>query len=264
MGIVIGRQRQRRQRKQRKQRKLLLLTWLLAAQLAGASATAQGGKLWPADRATADTTTSPNVVHRRCLTPDGNEHRLMKGTAGRWSLPERALAADFDTTINCLVLRYNFQYESTDDPNTTGRGAMDLSRPLDTLTDDEYIAREGHLTDPPPHDSTYFDAHMQALNRYWETVSGGQIHLSWDIYPPYRDSTYELPYPMNHYGRCDLSELVVGLENYFVDCIRLADTTNPEIDFSQYEAFFLFHAGSDGQNDIGFPVTCPRGLIRPG
>lgn len=102
----------------------------------------------------------------------------------------------------------------------------------------------------------YYDAHMRALNRYWETVSGGKIHLTWDIYPPYRDSIYQLPYPMSHYGRCVFSQVVAGLENFFVDCIKTADTTDPEIDFSRYQAFFLFHAGSDAQNDIGFPSTC--------
>lgn len=229
-----------------------LAIWLgLAASVLGAD-----GKLLLPKRATGDGPVSPNLVSRRCLTPEGNPRRLIGSRGQRWSLPDQALAANFDTTIHCLVLRYNFQYEATDDPNTTGQGHMDLSRPLDTLTDDEYIQRVGHLTDPPPHDSLYFDAHMRALNRYWETVSGGQIHLSWDIYPPVSDSVYELPYPMSHYGRCDFSQVVDGLENFFVDCIKLADTVNPEIDFSSYQAFFLFHAGSDAQNDIGFPTTC--------
>ena len=34
------------------------------------------------------------------------------------------------------------------------------------------------------------------------------------------------------------------------------DTTSPEIDFASYQSVFLFHAGSDRQNDIGFPETC--------
>jgi len=229
-----------------------LAIWVsLAASILG-----EDGKLLFPERAAEVTPVSPNLVSRRCLTPEGNPRRLIESRGERWSLPDQALAADFDTTIHCLVLRYNFQYEATDDPNTTGQGHMDLSRPLDTLTDSAYIQIFGHLTDPPPHDSLYFDAHMRALNRYWETVSGGQIHLSWDVYPPVSDSVYELPYPMNHYGRCDFSEVVEGLENFFVDCIRLADTVNPEIDFSSYQAFFLFHAGSDAQNDIGFPTTC--------
>ena len=223
-------------------------------------------KLFKGDRVTDTTEAAPNYVRHRCLTPDGNPNRLGDAIAKRRE-QLGAQGAEFDTTIHCLVLRYNFQYEDTDDPNTTGRGVMDLSRPLDTLTDEEYIAREGHLTDPPPHDSLYFDAHLQALNKYWETVSGGQVHLTWDIYPPAREEVYELPHPMSYYGKCDFSEVVEGLENYFIDCISLADSVNPEIDFAAYDAFFLFHAGADAQTDVGFPPTCSdlfSGYIRFG
>jgi len=240
----------------RQQHRFLSLICLMAGLMVGLPSDADADKLWRGDRLAPDTLTSPNIVHRHCLTPEGNDRRLGRTSDGRWMLPKTALAADFDTTLHCLVLRFNFQYETTDDPNTTGRGSMDMSRPLDTLTDEEYIARVGHLTDPPPHDSLYFDAHLQALSRYWETISGGKVHLTWDIYPPARDSVYELPYPMSHYGRCDFSDVVTGLEYYFVDGLRLADTTSPEIDFSNYGAIFLFHAGSDRQSDIGFPVTC--------
>ncbi len=256
MGLATGRTRNF----------LTIYIMLLGLALGRPCAAAEGKLL--TGTAVADTVaSSPNPVRHRCLTPGGNPHRLNEAVAGRGLLPGQALGAEFDTTIHCLVLRYNFEYETTDDPNTTGRGLMDISRPLDTLTDEEYIQRVGHLTDPPPHDSVFFDAHMQALNRYWETVSGGQIRLTWDIYPPARDSIYQLSEPMSHYGKCDFLEVVGGLEDFFIDCITLADTVSPEIDFSQYEAFFLFHAGADGQNDIGFPATCSdlfSGYIRFG
>ncbi|MEW5796302.1 MAG: hypothetical protein AB1772_08055 [Candidatus Zixiibacteriota bacterium] len=245
MHSVIGRLRGR-----------LLLAGLSTILTAAPAVWCDGGKLLNPSKSALDSTTTPNTVRRRCLTPDGNGRRLIEAVGEKWKLPVGAQSADFDTTIHCLVLRFDFQYETVDDPNTTGRGHMNMSRPLDTLTDEEYIARVGHLIDPPPHDSLFFDAHMRALNRYWETVSGGQIHLSWDIFPRERDSVYELPHPMSYYGKCDFADVVEGLEAYFVDCITLADTTDPEIDFSAYDAFFLFHAGSDAQNDIGFPTTC--------
>lgn len=181
-----------------------------------------------------------------------------------WSLPTSALSATGDT-IRCLVLRFNFQYESTDDPNTTGRGRMDLSTPLaDPVSAARYLDSIGHLIDPPPHDSNYFSAHLRALNYYWNWVSEGKITLTWDIFPPGRDSVYELPHPMSYYGVCTSSgdSVITGLENYYKDGIHRADSAHivdpghPTIDFSQYDAIFLFHAGSDRQNDIGFPTTC--------
>ncbi|UCC43247.1 MAG: hypothetical protein JSU65_08850, partial [Candidatus Zixiibacteriota bacterium] len=69
-----------------------------------------------------------NIVKHRCLTPSIQpEQSLPLDRRNAWSLPRAALAPDFDTTIHCLVLRFNFQYEDPDDPSTTGRGHMDLS-----------------------------------------------------------------------------------------------------------------------------------------
>jgi len=200
------------------------------------------------------------VIHP-CLTPSsGDIFQLPLEREKPWSLPKKALDADFDTTVNILVLRFNFQYEDTDDPNTTGRGYMNLS--TDTLG---FFDSAGHYIDPPPHDSSYFDAHLNALRRYWETVSEEKITISWQIWPPGKDSVYVLPQAMNYYGLCDT--IVTGLERYFIDCITVADSVSPEIHFADYHSIFLFHAGSDRQNDIGFPTTCNdlfSGFIRFG
>ncbi len=223
---------------------------LAAASIAAASADSLIGEKKPLPEVPGE-----NYVHYKCISDVNDAFHLPVKRDKPWSLPSEALAADFDTTIHVLVLRYNFQYETTDDPNTTGRGVMDLSNPLATPADSAaYYDSVGHWIDPPPHDSAYFDAQMQALNIYWQYVSEGKVQLTWDIYPPGPDSVYTLPREMSHYGRCD--SVVVGLEYYFQDCIHVADSVSPEIDFSNYQAFILFHAGSDRQNDIGFPPTC--------
>ncbi len=199
-----------------------------------------------------------NYVHRRCLTPVPSDFiDLGLERENRWSLPKQALSAAQPTVINCLVARFNFQYETTDDPNTTGRGHMLLTDPLANPADSaQYFDSVGHGIDPPPHNSAYFDAHMRALSRYWEVVSDGKITLTWEIWPRDPDSVYTLPNPMSHYGRCDFSNVVEGLENYFVDCINILDTQEDSLRFADYQSIFLFHAGSDRQNDIGFPETC--------
>ncbi|MEE8576824.1 MAG: hypothetical protein V3T31_06180, partial [candidate division Zixibacteria bacterium] len=204
-----------------------------------------------------ETIPGENYVRHRCLTPAASERIVLPLERDKpWSLPKTALDNGFLDTINILVLRYNFQYEDPDDPNTTGRGHMNLTQLLTDADVSAYYDSVGHFIDPPAHDSLYFDAHLRALKLYWETVSDDKITLSWDIYPPLVDSVYELPQPMSHYGRCDFSDVVSGLQAYFIDCIQLADTAAPEIDFGRYESIFLFHAGSDRQNDIGFPPTC--------
>jgi len=204
------------------------------------------------------------VVHR-CLTSEVGLRlgSTLDGRRNPWSIAADG-APTIPDTIHVLILRYNFAYETTDNPNTTGQGRMDLSRITDSAA---YYNAVGHWIDPPPHNAAYFDAHMQALNRYWHQVSEQKLNLVWDIFPQVSDSVYNLPHGMSYYGKCSFDSVVYGLEQYFVDCIRLADTVQPEIDFGKYQAIILFHAGSDRQNDIGFPTTCSdlfTGFIRFG
>lgn len=226
---------------------------VLLCALAAVSNTAAEDKLLIGKKVVSEPIEGENRVIHQCLTP--HPGGLMDKFLDRdkpWSLPKQALAADFLDTIKVLVLRFNFQYETIDDPNTTGRGWMNLA-PFDSAA---VVDSVGHAIDPPPHNAAYFSSHMEALKRYYEIVSEGKITLAWDIYPKQSDSLYELPHEMSYYGSCDFSGVVAGLEKYFAEGLRLADTASPDIDFSKYESIFMFHAGSDRQNDIGYPETC--------
>ncbi len=220
------------------------------------SATAASDRILPINRDRTASDTSDGHVHHRCLTPRPDDvFKLPLEREKPWSLPRKALAADFNTTINCLVLRFNFQEEIPDDPNTTGNGLMLVDPVVDTAA---YLAEVGHFIDPAPHNADYFSAHMASLSHYWETVSHGKITLEWDIYPEVSDSVYQLPREMAFYGACltalpgatAFDSVVVGLENYFIDCIQLADTAEAGLNFANYDAIFLFHAGSDQQNNV--------------
>lgn len=212
-----------------------------------------GDKFWPGTKHYDQADVKENKVSHRCLTSELPEPLLLTPLqrANKWSLPTKALEGDYLDTLHILVLRYNFQLESPDDPNTTGLGQMDVSTSLEA-----FIDSAGHSIDPPPHNADYFNAHMRAMKEYYEIVSDGKISLKWDIYPPVSDSAYLLPHQMAYYGKCDFDSVVYGLENFFVDCIQLADTAEPSINFSAYDGYILFHAGSDQQNNIGFPETC--------
>jgi len=208
-----------------------------------------------------DSRKSNNLVQQHSLLQQRSHREILGLDRDKpWSLPTKSLADAIDT-IKACVMRFDFVYEEIDDPNTTGRGRMNLARIVDS---NAYYDSVEHWVDPPPHNAEYFDSHMQALRTYYETVSQGRITLEWDIWPSEEDSTFDLPHEMSYYGACvsalpadeAFDSVVFGLEQYFIDCFRVADSSAPEIDFSQYEAFFLFHAGADQQNDIGFPQTC--------
>jgi hypothetical protein len=72
----------------------------------------------------------------------------------KFGYPLIAGVQDIDT-INVLVLKVEFEPEDPDDPTTTGNGTFDLR------TQAEFIADEGHDFDPAPHNSVYFNAHME-------------------------------------------------------------------------------------------------------
>ncbi len=165
-----------------------------------------------------------------------------------WSLPKRSLASQAPVgPIKVLCIRVSFPVENPDDPNTTGQGNMDYRDSVAFKEDN------GHTIDSSPHDSIYFDRHMRALDTYYGFVSRGKVQLTWDIFPPGDTMTYVAPRPMAYYGNPDSVES--RLTEFFVDCFNLADSASPEIVFSDYQATILFHAGSDRQNDIGFPPT---------
>jgi len=169
-----------------------------------------------------------------------------------WGLPKVSkVQANGVDTLKLLGLRFDFQHEDPDDPNTTGRGKYDFR---DTLT---FFEEEGHAIDPSPHNRAYFEKHFEALDLFYRFVSEGQLVLIWDVFPEDPDSVYHLPREMAHYGQGTNIDEIIGrlIDSFFVDCFKLADTSEPAIVFSDYDSYFLFHAGSDRQNDIGFPST---------
>ncbi len=170
-------------------------------------------------------------------------------------------------TLKILGIRVEFQEEDPDDPKTTGNGLFDMR------SQEEFYQDEGHRIDPSPHDALYFETHIQALNNYWSTVSEGRLTLEGEVFPRSGSLAYRLPYPMAHYGAPDstLAGKVEMLIRFFHDSFNLADSLSlhgdPQIygiDFSQYDCFVIFHAGSDYQSDLGELVNPTPGDLFTG
>ncbi len=204
-----------------------------------------GGKLIPLDRLSAGPV-EPAAPSAGGFSLGRPSTRNLLGLEREkpFGLPRAALQQE--RVIKLLAIRVEFVQEEVDDPTTTGDGTFDLR---DSVA---FKAEYGHLFDASPHDSAYFGKHIEALNNYWHTVSNGKVSIEGTIYPPEPNGFYKLPEPMAYYGAQPPS---YGLTDFFFDAFRAADTQNPEIDFSAYDAFCVFHAGADQQNDIGFPVT---------
>ncbi len=170
-------------------------------------------------------------------------------------------------TLRILAIRVEFEEEIPDDPRTTGNGLFDMR------AQEEFLQEEGHLIDPSPHDTLFFTKHIQALHNYWSTVSSGGLALEGQVFPKHESLAYRLPDAMAHYGAPDssLSYKVEMLRQFFHDSFNLADSfsvyEDPQIygiDFSQYDCFVIFHAGSDLQSDLGELVNPTPGDLFTG
>ena len=206
--------------------------------------------------ATRPNEVSPNYNRWRSMVSGKNLLNLERDA--QFSLPKSkngqpiGLQAQSDT-LRLLALKIEFEPEDPDNPTTTGNGNFDLR------TFDEFVAQEGHEFDPAPHNSSYFSAHMEALNRYWKHVSDGRLYLRWDVYPQAENQAYRLPHPMAYYGdEGPWNTIEDRLGNFVIDAISLADTLAPEIDFGLYQSVFLFHAGADQQNNFAFIFDTPN------
>lgn len=163
-------------------------------------------------------------------------------------------------TLKILALRVEFQEEIPDDPTTTGLGIFDRR------TQSDFLAQEGHLVDPAPHDKKYFESHVQALDRFWQAVSNGKLKIIGEVWPPADDSAYRLPHPQAYYGSPNFDSVLIQITKLFKDAVRLADSVSPDLHFANYQALAIFHAGSSRQDDIFFnsPNDFFTGLLRMG
>ncbi len=148
-----------------------------------------------------------------------------------------------------LALRVDFPLEDPDEFTTTGQGQFDLRSP-------EAASADYALPyDIPPHDRVYFENHLEALRRYYDVVSEGQVEIGYEVYPRASAVAYRLPESMLRYGN-GRSTQEIG--ERWIDLLRAAlelaqaDPAGP--DLSAYNSFLIFHAGighETGQlNDI--------------
>ena len=145
-----------------------------------------------------------------------------------------------NSPIRLCAIRVEFQED--DLTGTTGNGTFGTGFP-DSL-----------LIDPLPHDRQYFMDHLLFLDHYFSTASNGQLDFQrTDVYPPGDNAVYRLAYPMWHYNfNSDTALLNQRLVELFVQSVTLADA---DVEFSQYDAVIVFHAGVGKDFNVGIDNT---------
>jgi M6 family metalloprotease-like protein len=156
-------------------------------------------------------------------------------------------------TRQVLAIRVDFQPDTL--RTTSGDGRFGSAFRFD----------EPWAIDPLPHDRQYFQDHLSFLDHYYSTASGGRLRVEGEVWPQHPDSAYHLPLPMWQYN-WNLSREKTGeqLVQLFRDAWAAADA-DPELDFSRFDGFIVFHAGTGqdfGEDDT--PHDIPSAWIAPG
>jgi M6 family metalloprotease-like protein len=148
-------------------------------------------------------------------------------------------------TLRVAFIRLDFLADRGGDAST-GDGRFDLS-PFDTSASAVRI-------DPPPRNRAFFQAHLDALSRYYAATSYGRLVVVGEVWPRDANSAYSLS-DMADYGPWSFSqEIYAAAVHMFRDMFVAADTQSVQrgdaIPWRDYDRFFLIHAGSDLQSDV--------------
>ena len=158
------------------------------------------------------------------------------------------LNAALDHPIKICGIRVSFLED--DLASTTGNGQF--------LTESQGIDCDKYTIDGPPHDRSYFESQLAAVNAYFHSVSYGKFGIDLDashIYPSGQNSSYLLEQYMNYYNPYNEYELQEErLTELFRDASQKAYSQD-DIDFSNYDVVVVFHAGI-GQ-DFSLPFLDP-------
>ncbi len=160
-----------------------------------------------------------------------------------------------------LAVRVDFPYEDPDHETTSGRGTFDL-RDYHAPDADALRAHYLHPWDIPPHDRTYFEYHLQALNNYWSTVSEGRVTVSGDVWPRDPERAYTMSQKFYKYGngrrKEQTAEKLVGLLTEALAACKAAE--GAAVDFSRYDTFMVIHAGI-GSETSGMLNDIPSAFV---
>ena len=164
-----------------------------------------------------------------------------------WTEPASAAGAQQSRRI--LALRVDFPIEEVDEPTTSGQGRFDL-RSLARALPDYRLPY-----DTPPHDRAHYQYHLQALARYYATVSEGQVIVEGEVFPEQDTLAYTLPASALSYGNGrSPEEIGRKWRQLAADAFALAEADPAGPVFSEYDSYLIIHAGlghETGQlNDI--------------
>lgn len=210
--------------------------------LLGASLSAAEARLrlrWEAESRVRDQLGPHGMPRKGLQMRDERVRRLMR--SGGLVSPD---------TLRLLLIRISFE--------------SDRSGELTAVTTDgnfQLIPDPSVDIDPPPHDRSYFEAHMRGLAEYWGSMSGGLLVAETRVLPEGQEDSYRLS-DIADYGPGEGGFWTVELlEKLVRDMIEAADAGTQadgsanlaDFDFDDPNTYIIFaHAGADLQSNLVF------------
>jgi len=142
-------------------------------------------------------------------------------------------------TLKILAVMADFQEDIDDAKFGNGK--------FESIYSEEYGSE---ILDPLPHDKNYFENHLKFVQNYYAKVSDGKLNISFTIL----DEIVTVSQTMRNYTPpLDDVNDHTPLGEYAEEVWELADQQYPNVDFSQYDLFFILHAGVG--KDISLPTS---------
>lgn len=162
------------------------------------------------------------------------DHQLSSSSFSPNARQQFIATRTFPETLRVLCAMVEFQEDN--DGRTNGNGRFDLS---DTLP---------RVIDPAPHNKQYFEHHLTFAQNYFRKASDGKFIVVGDVL----DSVYRVPNQMPYYSPPRSSNDNTKLGLFMNDAWRVVDSVTPGIQYGNYDAFIIFHAGAgrDVASDI--------------
>jgi hypothetical protein len=133
------------------------------------------------------------------------------------------------------ILAIMVEFQKYNDSQTTGDGTF-------------LVSGSSAQIDPPPHDSTYFKNKIRFVENYFRRVSNQKLTVTGVVYGQSKPIT--LTKPMRSYSPPTSTNDNRKLADLAIESWQIAHTLYPEIDFSEYDAFVIFHAGAGRDVDL--------------
>lgn len=106
------------------------------------------------------------------------------------------------------------------------------------------------IIDPLPHNKNYFENHLEFVKNYFSQVSKNKLKIKYTVLP----NVVTVSKTMRNYAPPRKSDDFSKLANYSQEVWELVSISNPGFNFSNYDLFIIFHAGT------GNEVTLPGSL----